>query len=99
MIIFTNYIPISLLVTQDLVKLAQAAMISGDGALYHEGTDTPTRVRCSDLNEELGQVEHVFSDKTGTLTYAASRRLPLSALLLPACLSRATHWLCVFSRG
>lgn len=28
----------------------------------------PFRVRSMDLNDELGQITHVFSDKTGTLT-------------------------------
>ncbi len=36
--------------------------------MYHEPTDTPALARTSNLNEELGQVEYVFSDKTGTLT-------------------------------
>lgn len=36
--------------------------------MYHEETDTPAQARTSNLNEELGQVEYVFSDKTGTLT-------------------------------
>ena len=43
--------------------------------MYHEAKDNegkiieiPMQVRCSDLNEELGVIEHVFSDKTGTLT-------------------------------
>jgi len=43
--------------------------------MYHETHDSdgnlveiPCIVRSSDLNEELGVIEHVFSDKTGTLT-------------------------------
>lgn len=36
--------------------------------MYHSATKTYAAARTSDLNEELGQVEHVFSDKTGTLT-------------------------------
>jgi len=67
-LIFTNYIPISLLVTSDMVKFFSAIMISWDIEMYDAPSDTPMLVRCSDLSEELGQVEHVFSDKTGTLT-------------------------------
>ena len=36
--------------------------------LYDEKTDQPARANSSDLNEDLGQVEYLFSDKTGTLT-------------------------------
>jgi magnesium-transporting ATPase (P-type) len=39
-----------------------------DIELYDDSTDTPTKVKSLDLNEELGSVDHVFSDKTGTLT-------------------------------
>lgn len=36
--------------------------------MYHAETDTPAMARTSNLNEELGQVKYIFSDKTGTLT-------------------------------
>ena len=67
-IVFTSFIPISLLVTIDFVKFFQKFTIQWDLDMYYEETDTPMRVRCSDLNESLGMVNHIFSDKTGTLT-------------------------------
>jgi phospholipid-transporting ATPase len=36
--------------------------------MYDEATDTPACARTSNLNEELGQVKFLMSDKTGTLT-------------------------------
>ena len=68
LILFNNLIPISLYVTMEAVKLAQALLISSDIEMYHEETDTPASAKTSSLNEELGQVEYIFSDKTGTLT-------------------------------
>lgn len=36
--------------------------------MYDDEQDMQMRAQASNLNEELGQVEYVFSDKTGTLT-------------------------------
>ena len=33
--------------------------------MYHEETDTPALARTSNLNEELGMVNTILSDKTG----------------------------------
>jgi phospholipid-transporting ATPase len=67
-LIFTNFVPISLMVTLELVKFWQAMFMSSDWTMYDEEQDMEMRAQSSNLNEELGQVEYVFSDKTGTLT-------------------------------
>ncbi|XP_032883777.1 phospholipid-transporting ATPase IA isoform X2 [Amblyraja radiata] len=67
-ILFNNLIPISLLVTLEVVKFIQAFFINWDIDMLYEPTNTPAMARTSNLNEELGQVKYIFSDKTGTLT-------------------------------
>uniref|UniRef100_A0A8C5N4Y1 Phospholipid-transporting ATPase n=1 Tax=Leptobrachium leishanense TaxID=445787 RepID=A0A8C5N4Y1_9ANUR len=67
-ILFNNLIPISLLVTLEVVKFIQAYFINWDVDMHYEPSDTSAMARTSNLNEELGQVKYIFSDKTGTLT-------------------------------
>ena len=64
----STFIPISMYVTIELVRLWQAYFISMDAEMFSEIRDQFCRVNTSSLNEELGQVSYVFSDKTGTLT-------------------------------
>ncbi len=52
----------------EVVKYQQAALINSDLDMYYAKTDTPALCRTSSLVEELGQIEFIFSDKTGTLT-------------------------------
>lgn len=68
LILFNNLIPISLYVSIEVAKFAQGNIMSQDLKMYHHESDTPALVRTSALNEELGQIEYIFSDKTGTLT-------------------------------
>ncbi|CAI5468735.1 unnamed protein product [Closterium sp. Yama58-4] len=67
-ILYGYLIPISLYVSIEIVKIFQAWFISADREMYFAETDMPARARTSNLNEELGQVDTVLSDKTGTLT-------------------------------
>ncbi|KAJ3102409.1 hypothetical protein HK100_004370, partial [Physocladia obscura] len=68
MILYNNLIPLSLIVTMEFVKYFLGTLINSDMDMYHEHSDTPATARTSSLVEELGQVDYIFSDKTGTLT-------------------------------
>ncbi|KAK9838944.1 hypothetical protein WJX74_006434 [Apatococcus lobatus] len=68
MILFNQLIPISLYITLELVKVCQCKFLQWDCQLYHAESDSPCVARTSTLNEELGQVQYVLTDKTGTLT-------------------------------
>ncbi|XP_033884754.2 phospholipid-transporting ATPase IF-like isoform X3 [Acipenser ruthenus] len=68
LVLYNFIIPISLYVTVEMQKFLGSFFIGWDIDLYHEETDQKAQVNTSDLNEELGQVEYVFTDKTGTLT-------------------------------
>jgi phospholipid-transporting ATPase len=67
-VLYSNLVPISLFVTIELVKYCSALLINSDLDMYYAETDTPATCRTSSLVEELGQIEYIFSDKTGTLT-------------------------------
>ena len=67
-VLYNNLIPISLVVTMEIVKFQQASLINHDLDMYYGITDTPALARTSNLVEELGQVQYLFTDKTGTLT-------------------------------
>ncbi|KAK7301524.1 hypothetical protein RJT34_12390 [Clitoria ternatea] len=68
LMLYNFFIPISLYFSIEMVKVLQSIFINQDINMYYEEADKPARARTSNLNEELGQVETILSDKTGTLT-------------------------------
>nr|XP_032832787.1 probable phospholipid-transporting ATPase VD [Petromyzon marinus] len=67
-IVLQVMIPISLYVSMEIVKLGQVYFIHRDVALYDERSDSRLQCRAFNITEDLGQVQHLFTDKTGTLT-------------------------------
>ncbi len=67
-ILLNTLIPISLIVTIEIVKVCQARLISFDANMFSVERNRPAKVASSSLIEELGQINYIFSDKTGTLT-------------------------------
>ncbi|KAF7478124.1 putative phospholipid-transporting ATPase IH [Marmota monax] len=68
MVLFNYIIPVSMYVTVEMQKFLGSYFISWDEDMFDEETGEGPLVNTSDLNEELGQVEYIFTDKTGTLT-------------------------------
>ena len=68
LITFQNIVPISLYISIEFVRTAQAAFIYFDKDIWYEKTNQPTLARSWNLSDDLGQIEYIFSDKTGTLT-------------------------------
>uniref|UniRef100_A0A673T6F2 Phospholipid-transporting ATPase n=1 Tax=Suricata suricatta TaxID=37032 RepID=A0A673T6F2_SURSU len=67
-IILNTVVPISLYVSVEVIRLGHSYFINWDRKMFCAKRQTPAEARTTTLNEELGQVEYVFSDKTGTLT-------------------------------
>lgn len=68
MVLLNTMIPISLIVSIEIVKMSQSYFIDKDQLMYSEFRKKYCNVKSASLNEELGQIEYVFTDKTGTLT-------------------------------
>ncbi|XP_029431569.1 probable phospholipid-transporting ATPase IM isoform X2 [Rhinatrema bivittatum] len=67
-IILNTVVPISLYVSVEIIRLGHSYFINWDRKMYYAKKGTPAETRTTTLNEELGQIEYIFSDKTGTLT-------------------------------
>ncbi|KAL0113754.1 hypothetical protein PUN28_012700 [Cardiocondyla obscurior] len=67
-IVLNTVVPISLYVSVEVIRFVQSFLINWDEEMYYAPTKTHAKARTTTLNEELGQIEYIFSDKTGTLT-------------------------------
>jgi len=61
-------LPISLIVTLEIVKIVQSFFIMMDARMFCIDRDRRAKVSATSIIEELGQIDYIFSDKTGTLT-------------------------------
>lgn len=52
----------------EFIYLGNSMFINWDVQMYYAPQDVPAKARSTSLNDQLGQVGYVFSDKTGTLT-------------------------------
>lgn len=65
---FSNVVPMSLIMAIEAVKLNLSFLVNSDLDIYHEESDCPANCNTNVILDDLGQIDYVFSDKTGTLT-------------------------------
>jgi phospholipid-transporting ATPase len=65
---FQVMIPIALFISMELVRVGQAYLMVQDKHMFDAERRAKFQCRALNINEDLGQVKYVFSDKTGTLT-------------------------------
>jgi P-type E1-E2 ATPase len=94
-------IPITLVISLEIVKFVQAFYMANDRQMYSKFRNRTFKVSNSALSEDLGQIQHIFTDKTGTLTsnrmefkyYTFSNHIfgDIGALMDAGYSSRPTH--------
>ena len=67
-ILFQNLVPISLFISLEIIKTLQAYFIYSDVHMYYAPLDYPCTPKSWNISDDVGQIEYIFSDKTGTLT-------------------------------
>ncbi|NXS71119.1 AT8B3 ATPase, partial [Pandion haliaetus] len=67
-ILLSIIIPMSMYITFEFIYVVNSFFINWDLEMYYAIKDIPAKARSTSLNDQLGQIEYIFSDKTGTLT-------------------------------
>ena len=67
-LLLNTLIPISLIVSTEIIKMVQGIFIRWDISLYSKVRHCFCGVKSISIIEELGNINFIFSDKTGTLT-------------------------------
>ncbi|KAG0677236.1 hypothetical protein C6P42_000933 [Pichia californica] len=68
LIMYQTLVPISLYITIEIIKTIHAFFIYSDVKMYYPRLDFPCTPKSWGISDDLGQIEYIFSDKTGTLT-------------------------------
>nr|XP_056723681.1 phospholipid-transporting ATPase IK [Euleptes europaea] len=68
LILLSFVLPMAMLITFEFIYLVNSCFINWDLEMYYAPKDTPAKARSTSLNDQLGQIQYIFSDKTGTLT-------------------------------
>uniref|UniRef100_A0A8D1CSJ8 Phospholipid-transporting ATPase n=1 Tax=Sus scrofa TaxID=9823 RepID=A0A8D1CSJ8_PIG len=68
LILLSVMVPMAMFIIAEFIYLGNSVFINWDVHMYYEPQDFPAKARSTSLNDQLGQVEYIFSDKTGTLT-------------------------------
>ncbi|XP_069863695.1 phospholipid-transporting ATPase IK-like isoform X3 [Dipodomys merriami] len=68
LILLSTTVPMALFIMAEFVYLGNSLFIDWDMQMYYEPRDATAKARNTSLADQLGQVQYIFSDKTGTLT-------------------------------
>ncbi|XP_036027102.1 phospholipid-transporting ATPase IK [Onychomys torridus] len=68
LILLSVMVPMAMFIIAEFIYLGNSFFINWDLSMYYEPLDMPAKARSTSLNDQLGQVQYIFSDKTGTLT-------------------------------